>query len=187
MRAFPKANFAILIGVIALGMVIYACASAATPTETPTARPAPTRTPPPPQEVTATPTAAQEVTPTTEATATEEVTPGTGANVVTASDQELGAGNVLVVAHVTAAAGGWIVIHADNNGQPGAVVGYAAVNAGENDNVQVTITDPTALTPTLWAMLHVDAGTVGTYEFPGADAPVKDSAGANVMVSFKLL
>jgi LPXTG-motif cell wall-anchored protein len=24
----------------------------------------------------------------------------------------------------------------------------------------------------LWPMLHIDAGTIGTYEFPGPDAPV---------------
>ncbi len=32
----------------------------------------------------------------------------------------------------------------------------------------------------LWPMLHIDAGTVGTYEFPGADAPVMAN-GAIVM------
>ena len=66
---------------------------------------------------------------------------------------------------------GWVVIHADNNGRPGAVLGYAPLDEGENNNISVDI-DADAATPILHAMLHVDAGAVGTYEFPGADEPV---------------
>jgi hypothetical protein len=68
---------------------------------------------------------------------------------------------------------GWIVIHADTNGTPGEVLGYAAVKDGLNTDVKVTIAMDKK-TPKLIAMLHVDAGTVGVYEFPGADVPVKD-------------
>ena len=66
---------------------------------------------------------------------------------------------------------GWLVIHADNKGAPGAVLGWAPLSDGENSNVVVPI-DPAGLTPTVWAMLHIDAGVVGTYENPGPDAPV---------------
>ncbi len=64
------------------------------------------------------------------------------------------------------------MIHADNNGQPGTVIGHAAVQDGVNKDVQVQI-DTAQATPTLYAMLHTDAGAVGTYEFPGPDAPVQ--------------
>ena len=40
-----------------------------------------------------------------------------------------------------------------------------------NSNVVVEI-DAEAATPILHAMLHVDEGEVGTYEFPGPDVPV---------------
>lgn len=67
---------------------------------------------------------------------------------------------------------GWVVIHADNNGSPGPVIGYAPLEEGVNSDVVVEI-DAEAATPILHAMLHVDEGEVGTYEFPGADVPVK--------------
>jgi hypothetical protein len=38
-------------------------------------------------------------------------------------------------------------------------------------------------TPELFAMLHVDKGKVGTFQFPGVDAPVK-VAGMIVSPSF---
>jgi len=80
--------------------------------------------------------------------------------------------NTVTVQQVNAAQAGWLDIHADANGQPGPVIGHTAVVVGTNTNVKVTI-DPTTATPTLYAMLHVDAGATGTYEFPGADVPVQ--------------
>jgi hypothetical protein len=42
---------------------------------------------------------------------------------------------------------------------------------GENDNVLVEI-DASGATATLYAMLHIDAGEIGTWEFPGGpDTP----------------
>ena len=94
---------------------------------------------------------------------------------VKASDQAVQNGTV-AIAEVDSAGAGWIVIHADNAGNPGDVVGYTAVKNGKNANVSVTI-DTAKATPTLYAMLHVDKGAVGTYEFPGADVPVTGDIG----------
>lgn len=88
---------------------------------------------------------------------------------VKVSDQAVAKSQV-VVAEVDSSGPGWIVIHAQAKGQPGPVVGYTAVTNGANMNVMVTI-DLTKATPVLYAMLHVDVGKVGTYEFPGADVP----------------
>jgi hypothetical protein len=95
-----------------------------------------------------------------------QMTPG-----VTVSDQAIENG-ALTVDQVVSDGPGWIVIHADDNGSPGTVIGHAAVKDGENDNVQVEI-DVQQATETLYAMLHSDTGTVGTYEFPGGDPPVQ--------------
>ena len=95
----------------------------------------------------------------------QDVTPA-----VEVSDQAIENGTV-TVDRVVSDGPGWIVIHADNNGAPGAVVGWSAVTDGENIDVAVEIDMDTA-TATLYAMLHADLGTVGTYEFPGADEPV---------------
>jgi hypothetical protein len=64
-----------------------------------------------------------------------------------------------------------LVIHADDAGSPGPVIGYSPVVDGENANVVVEV-DPAQATAVLYAMLHTDAGTAGTYEFPGEDGPV---------------
>jgi hypothetical protein len=88
------------------------------------------------------------------------------------SDQAIENGAV-TVAKINAAVDGWIVIHVEADGKPGPVIGYAQVPAGESTDVKVTI-DPTLATTKMFAMLHVDEGIKGTYEFPGADAPVKD-------------
>jgi len=107
---------------------------------------------------------------------TEEVTP-----MVEVSDQDASSGSV-TIQKVVAADPGWIVIHTESDGSPGPIVGYAQVNAGENDNVTVGI-DTGAATEKLFAMLHLDAGTMGTYEFPGDDVPVKNGD-AIVMTPF---
>lgn len=89
---------------------------------------------------------------------------------VTVNDQAI-QNNSVTIARVVSDGAGWIVIHADQNGAPGPDVGHAAVSDGENNDVVVTI-DMARATSTLYAMLHTDAGTAGTYEFPGADGPV---------------
>ena len=91
---------------------------------------------------------------------------------VTVSDQEIGNGAV-TVAEVVSDGQGWIVIHAQADGKPGPILGYAPVSDGVNRDVTVEI-DTSKATETLYAMLHTDAGAMGTFEFPnGSDGPVK--------------
>ncbi len=89
---------------------------------------------------------------------------------VTVEDQPI-VDDSVTVAKVVAPQDGWMVIHAQKDGSIGPVIGHAPVTEGENMNVVVTI-DPEAATETLYAMLHVDEGEKGTYEFPGPDGPV---------------
>jgi len=90
---------------------------------------------------------------------------------VTVSSQEISDGKVTIDS-VVSAQDGWIVIHADDGtGAPGAVIGQSTVSAGDNADVAIQI-DTAQATSTLFAMLHLDAGVIGVYEFPGADAPV---------------
>ena len=90
---------------------------------------------------------------------------------VSVSDQDATDGTV-TIDQIHANDPSWIVIHADNEGGPGAVIGNAAVSVGDNSDVVVEI-DLSMATPILFAMLHQDTGIVGEYEFPGDDAPVK--------------
>ncbi len=70
---------------------------------------------------------------------------------------------------------GFIAIHTDAGGQPGPVVGHVAIPEGDSSDVVVPL-DAKSPTGAYWPMLHVDAGTVGTYEFPGPDGPVKSGS-----------
>jgi LPXTG-motif cell wall-anchored protein len=89
---------------------------------------------------------------------------------VVVADQPI-ANDSVTVAKVFSDGTGWIVIHAQADGSPGPILGYTAVADGENDNVAVAI-DTAAATATLYAMLHIDAGEIGTFEFPnGPDTP----------------
>lgn len=90
----------------------------------------------------------------------------------------------LTVSRVVSEGPGWLVIHADVGGEPGAVLGFAPVKDGANWNLAVKI-DSARATSRLWAMLHVDAGEVGAYEFPGPDMPVS-MEGKVVMRAFSL-
>lgn len=102
---------------------------------------------------------------------------------VEVSDQPVSGGSV-TVAKVVAAQGGWMVIHtntADN--KPGPVIGQTQVNAGENSNVMVMLSQTPKDGDRLWAMLHIDAPQPGVYEFPGADVPV-NQGGQIVMKQF---
>lgn len=108
------------------------------------------------------------------------------ANAVEVKDQAI-VNSSITVPSVSAAADGWIVAHLDEGGKPGKVLGQTAVKAGANANVVIKLSESVPVDGKLWPMLHVDAGTIGTYEFPGPDAPVKDSAGNVVMKPFTVL
>jgi hypothetical protein len=102
---------------------------------------------------------------------------------VVVSDQSAMSGTV-VISSVVAFERGWLAINTDQDGSPGIVIGYSPVAPGVNNNVAVTI-DLMHATSRLWAVLHVDKGTVGTWEFPGPDVPVEVS-GKTVMSSFNV-
>src|SRR5215212_3692618 len=90
---------------------------------------------------------------------------------VAAADQAISNGSI-VVAEVNASQDGWIAVHIDQGGKPGAVIGHAAAPKGETKNLAVKLEQDVPVGGKLWPMLHIDAGTIGTYEFPGPDSPV---------------
>lgn len=92
---------------------------------------------------------------------------GTG---ITVRDQQIEDSRV-VVDSVNAPENSWLVIHRDENGQPGEVIGYTDLSEGANSNVRVQVNSQ-RVTNTLYAMLHKDEGELGEYEFPDGDPPV---------------
>ncbi|MBI5655104.1 hypothetical protein HZC53_05650 [Candidatus Uhrbacteria bacterium] len=79
---------------------------------------------------------------------------------------------------------GFVVIHEDKDGMPGAIIGSSELlNAGEMRETFVKVKTQTG--KTYWAMLHADNGDK---KFDAkTDAPVKDSKDAIVMAKFKAL
>lgn len=131
-----------------LALLVVACGPAAEPAVEPTA--APTSAPAPSD----TPAAETMITPS-----------------VTVADQEIVEDKV-TIAQVVSDGPGWLVVHAQADGKPGPILGYSPVASGANPGVAVAI-DASGATETLYAMLHTDAGEIGTWEFPnGPDAPV---------------
>lgn len=95
--------------------------------------------------------------------------------------------DTITVASVTivgALAGGWMTVHLDDGGRPGAVVGRTHVTEGTTNDVVVRL-DHASADGRYWPVLHVDAGQPGVYEFPGPDMPVKAS-GDVVMKQIRL-
>src|SRR5690606_41635238 len=76
-----------------------------------------------------------------------------------------------------------LVMHVDEDGGTGPIIGWTADEAGANSDVEVEL-DPMGINETLHAMLHVDAGVEGEYEFPGDDVPAQDADGNVVMLPF---
>ena len=99
------------------------------------------------------------------------VIPVTGGNPSVNVNDQTTDGTSVIVADAFSQGPGWMVIHSQVNGTVGPAIGETQLKAGDNKNIFVKI-DPAQATAVMYAMLHVDAGTVGTYEFPGPDVPV---------------
>jgi collagen type VII alpha len=127
------------------------------------------------------------VTGTTGATGVTGTTGVTGAAgivpSVVVSDQRL-VGSSLIVSRVVSDGPGWVVIHNNLQGRPGGMIGFSHVNDGINNDVSVTI-DPKLATASLFAELHRDLGTLGSFEYPGPDVEVMVN-GVPVMASFTI-
>jgi hypothetical protein len=104
---------------------------------------------------------------------------GQATDSVVAADQAISNGSI-VVAEVNATQDGWIAVHIDQGGKPGPVIGHAAAPKGKTSNLAVKLEQDVPVGGKVWPMLHVDAGKIGTYEFPGPDAPVV--VGGNIVM-----
>jgi hypothetical protein len=73
---------------------------------------------------------------------------------------------------------GWLVIHRDEGGEPGGVLGHVALPpAGLEGPVEIPLDEP--LEPEggvrelqLWAVVHLDGEPQGEFQWPGIDRPL---------------
>lgn len=106
---------------------------------------------------------------------------------VSVADQALTVSDQVLIASVTSQGPGFVVIHEDDMGAIGAVIGFASVSNGVTSSVSVSLNRVAAQDETLYAMLHRDTGMIGVYEFAGAgspDGPVLDDSGAVIAPAF---
>jgi hypothetical protein len=96
---------------------------------------------------------------------------------VSVTDQVLEDDGQLVISQVVAAEAGWVVVYTDAAGSPGEVLGYTAVDQGQNEDIAVQI-EALLATETLHVLLHTDAGDSGVFDYPGPDNPVNGADGA---------
>ena len=103
-----------------------------------------------------------------------------GANRIVISDQF--PGNVAYISSVQLANAGWVVIHKDNAGTPGAVLGQTYFAAGVNPG-KVTLSQSMVEGGVYYAVLHADDGDKA---FDASkDAALKDAAGNVIMKIFR--
>lgn len=120
-------------------------------------------------------------TPSTDDVTTDGTTPGsTSANRIIVSDQF--PGNIVYVTSVQFAQPGFVEIHKDNAGQPGAIIGSQYFDKGTNTG-KITLTEATVDGGIYYAVLYTDNGDK---KFNAAqDLPLKDSAGNTIMKIFR--
>lgn len=92
-------------------------------------------------------------------------------------------GNQVFVSSVQLVNPAWIVIHKDNAGQPGDVIGYGYYSAGINPGGKITLTSPTVEGGIYYAMLHSDDGDK-KFDIK-KDLPLKDAKGNIIMKTFR--
>ncbi len=103
---------------------------------------------------------------------------------ITAANQTLNnLSTQVAVAAVTSDGPGWITIHEEG----GTLLGHTAVGAGSTSDVTVTLDRPAQDGEMLNAMLHVDAGVVGVFEFPGVDVPALNAQQQPVEQAFSVV
>ena len=104
----------------------------------------------------------------------------TGANRIVVSDQF--PGNVVYLSSVQLAKGGWVVIHKDNKGQPGDIIGQTWFDAGVNPG-KVTLSQSMVDGSVYYAMIHSDNGDK---KFDAkVDMPLSDANGNVIMKIFR--
>ena len=95
------------------------------------------------------------------------VIPSINADVILEEDR-------LSVASALIDTSGWLALYVDDEGQPGEMLSYTALNPGLNQNIPL-IVDTSELTETIYLILHYDSrppGVFGLITEDGSDSPV---------------
>lgn len=116
----------------------------------------------------------------TDTNATTSQNANTGVNRITMTDQY--PGNVVYISSVQLAKPGWVVIHKDNAGKPGDVIGSKLFQAGINPG-SISLSSPMVDGQLYYAVLYNDDGD-GKFDI-AKDLPLKDASGNTIMKIFR--
>lgn len=93
------------------------------------------------------------------------------------------AGNTISFRDVRILNPGFVAIHADKNGKPGAIIGTSGLISGSVDDLVISLNRPSKAGELLHAVAYRDDGD-GVFEVPGADIPYIDKDGRPVAQNF---
>ena len=106
-----------------------------------------------------------------------------GSNAIYAADQQ--PGDTVSISMAVLQTSGYVVIHEDKDGAPGAILGSSKVlTQGQSTDVSISLSRTSQDGEILYAMLHVDDGD-GTFD-PTQDGPVKDDQGNIILMTFNI-
>jgi hypothetical protein len=106
-------------------------------------------------------------------------------NAIVITEQPVG-GETALASLVYLATPGFVVIHEEDGGTAGTIIGASAVlEVGENLNVQIPLMRSLRDGEQLYAMLHVDADADGSFD-AAVDAPIQSALGGPIMGIFEV-
>lgn len=115
---------------------------------------------------------------------------GDRGSVFLAASDQTSDGTTLVVDEVVLAGGpGWVVVHAQQSGGLGPVIGASEhkLGPGRTENVKAVLTRPLVATEaTVYFMMHQDTDGNDTFDYPRADYPTTLPAGDAVVVAARV-
>ncbi|MDR9419789.1 hypothetical protein [Gracilimonas sp.] len=113
---------------------------------------------------------------------------------ISVSDQAVDNGSI-TISETNTNQIGFVVLHRDTGDDAPVVpasIGHGQVYLGQNSDLVINLDEGETLESgeKVWAMLHIDNGTIGSYEFDGSegsnDPPVFDESNNIVMVQFTI-
>jgi hypothetical protein len=103
-------------------------------------------------------------------------------NAVIIANQE--PGDTVLVNIVVITQPGYVVIHEDDGGAPGTIIGVSDLVTEYAQNIEIDLDRSSVDGEVLYAMLHFDDDNDGEFTFPENDLPVKNDQGNIVMTPF---
>jgi hypothetical protein len=78
----------------------------------------------------------------------------------------------IVVERATSQGPGWLVVYRDDEGLTGNIIGFSPLEDGDNQQIEVELLT-SEVSAVLHIIIHEDDGTIGEFDFPAGDGPMR--------------